>query len=120
MAAAHAGCHISAFCRNPLHPGPCKGWKHHLGLVSPGALHALEKVRHDQLESKRQAKVKALKEAGKAIPKSLQTPIVYDPAKNKHLQQPDKITPGLGIPTKGLTPEAAKKTLEAIPTKAQV
>lgn len=120
MVAAHAGCHISAFCRNPLHPGPCKGWKHHLGLVSPGALHALEKVRHDQLESKRQAKVKALKEAGKAIPKSLQTPIVYDPAKNKHLQQPDKITPGLGIPTKGLTPEAAKKTLEAIPTKAQV
>jgi hypothetical protein len=120
MAAAHAGCHISAFCRNPLHPGPCKGWKHHLGLVSPGALHALEKVRHEKLEQKRQAKVKALQDAGHAVPKSLLKPIVYDPAKNKYLQQPDKITPGLGIPTKGLTPEAAKATLEKIPTKAQV
>lgn len=120
MVAAHAGCHVSAFCRNPLHPGPCKGWKGHLGLVSPGALHALEKVRHEQLDKKRIAKVNALKAAGKPIPKHLLTPIVYDPAKNKHLQGGDKITPGLGIPTKGLTPEAAKATLDKIPTKAQV
>lgn len=120
MAAAHAGCHISAFCRNPLHPGPCKGWKHHLGLVSPGALHALEKIRHEKLESNRKAKVKALQDAGHAVPKKLLTPIVYDPTKNKHILQPDKITPGLGIPTKGLTPETAKATLDAIPTKAQV
>lgn len=120
MQAAHSGCHISAFCRNPLHPGPCKGWKHHLGLVSPGALHALEKIRHEQLEKKRQSKVQALKDAGHAIPKHLATPIVYDPAKNKHIQQPDKITPGLSIPTKGLTPEAAQETLKKIPTKAQV
>lgn len=120
MTAAHAGCHVSAFCRNPLHPGPCKGWKGHLGLVSPGALHALEKIRHEQLDKKRVAKVNALKAAGKPVPKHLLTPIVYDPAKNKHLQGGDKITPGLGIPTKGLTPEAAKDTLDKIPTKAQV
>jgi hypothetical protein len=122
MAAAHAGCHISAFCRNPLHPGPCKGWKHHLGLVSPGALHALEKVRHEKLEQKRQAKVKALQDAGHAVPKSLLKPIVYDPAKNKYLNNPEHgtVTPGLGVPTKGLTPETAKATLESIPTKAQV
>lgn len=120
MERAHAGCHVSAFCRNPLHPGPCKGWKHHLGLVSPGALHALEKARYEKLEESRKSKVAALLAQGKKVPKSLQTPIVYDPAKNPHITNPDKITPGLGIPTQGLTPEAAKKTLEGIPTKAQV
>lgn len=30
---AHAGCREDQFCRNPLHPGPCKGWKKNL----PGA-----------------------------------------------------------------------------------
>lgn len=120
MAAAHADCHISAFCRNPLHPGPCKGWKHHLGLVSPGALHALEKARYEKLEERRKSKVAALLAQGKKVPASLQKPIVYDPAKNPHITNPDKITPGLGIPTPGLTPEAAQKTLEKIPTKAQV
>jgi hypothetical protein len=24
----HDACSIAAFCRNPLHPGPCKGWRH--------------------------------------------------------------------------------------------
>lgn len=120
MERAHAGCHISSFCRNPLHPGPCKGWKHHLGLVSPGALHALEKVRHEKLEEKRKSKVAALLAEGKKVPNHLQTPIVYDPTKNPHIANPDKITPGLGIPTKGLTPETAKATLDAIPTKEQV
>lgn len=120
MERAHAGCHVSAFCRNPLHPGPCKGWKHHLGLVSPGALHALEKARYEKLEERRKSKVAALLAQGKRVPKSLQTPIVYDPAKNPHITNPDKITPGLGIPTQGLTPEAAKKTIAAVPTASDL
>jgi len=114
MQAAHAGCHISAFCRNPLHPGPCKGWKHHLGLVSPGALHALEKVRHDKLEERRKAKVDALTKAGHPVPKKLLTPIVYDPAKNKHIgpNSGPAVTPG----SPNLTPAAAKKAVAAVPT----
>lgn len=118
MAAAHADCHISAFCRNPLHPGPCKGWKHHLGLVSPGALHALERSRHDKLEARRVAKVQALKNAGHPIPKKLLTPIVYDPAKNKHIgpNAGPPVTPG----SPNLTPDVAKKAVAAIPTAADL
>jgi hypothetical protein len=36
VAAAHWGCEIGEFCRNPLHPGPCKGWKHTLHAWLPG------------------------------------------------------------------------------------
>ena len=122
MRTAHDGCDLSAFCRNPLHPGPCKGWKHHLGLVSPGALHALEKARHDKLEEKRKAKVAALLAEGKKVPAHLKKPIVYDPAKSPFINNPEhgKVTPGLGIPTQGLTEKAAQETLAKIPTKAQV
>lgn len=110
MAAAHAGCHLSAFCRNPLHPGPCKGWKHNLGFVAPGALHALEKARHEKLEAKRQEKVKALKEAGHAVPKHLLTPIVYDPAKSKFIgKQPPLVSPAEAAKNVGPT----KADLEA-------
>lgn len=50
---AHAGCDISTFCRNPLHPGPCKGWKRDLGRLAPGALTALEKARKARVEERR-------------------------------------------------------------------
>lgn len=36
MASAHLACEVGHFCRNPLHPGPCKGWKKNLpGYVPP-------------------------------------------------------------------------------------
>src|ERR1041384_1180509 len=70
----HATC-STTFCRNPLHPGPCKGWKHTLKKVAPGAYDALEKVRIQKLEEKRKSKIKALQEAGKKIPKHLTKPI---------------------------------------------
>lgn len=28
---AHFYCEVDAYCRNPLHPGPCKGWTRQLG-----------------------------------------------------------------------------------------
>jgi len=59
------------FCRAPLHPGPCKGWKHKLRQVAPGVYDALEKVRIQKLEEKRKAKIKALKDAGLPVPKKL-------------------------------------------------
>lgn len=31
----HASCLVGRFCRNPLHPGPCKGWRRQLD-VNPG------------------------------------------------------------------------------------
>lgn len=74
----HDLCTLTA-CRHPLHPGPCKGWKHTLHTVSPGAYHALEKARVEKLNSKRVAKIEALKAQGKPIPKGLLKPITYDP-----------------------------------------
>lgn len=45
----HAGCDLLTFCRNPLHPGPCKGWKDRLKVVAPGV--------HRMIEEDRLAKV---------------------------------------------------------------
>jgi hypothetical protein len=70
----HATC-ATTFCRNPLHPGPCKGWKHTLKKVAPGAYDALEKARIEKLNQKRTAKIKQLQDAGKKIPKALLKPI---------------------------------------------
>lgn len=76
----HDLCTLTA-CRMPLHPGPCKGWKHTLHAVSPGAYHTLEKARVEKANTRRIAKIEALKQAGKPIPKSLLTPITYDASK---------------------------------------
>jgi 8-oxo-dGTP pyrophosphatase MutT (NUDIX family) len=115
---AHAGCHVSSFCRNPLHPGPCKGWKHHLGLVSPGALHALEKARHEKLEARRKDRVAALEKAGQKVPARLRKPVVYDPAKNPYIgpNAGPAVTPG----SPNLTPDAAKKAVAAVPTASDL
>ncbi len=94
------------FCRNPLHPGPCKGWKHTLKQVAPGALDALEKVRLKKLNDKRMAKIKALKDAGKSVPKSLLKPIVAKEPK----PGPNPVTPDTG-PVK-LNPATEKKLTE--------
>jgi 8-oxo-dGTP pyrophosphatase MutT (NUDIX family) len=77
VAAAHWGCEVGEFCRNPLHPGPCKGWKHTLHAVAPGAYHAYEKTRVEKLNERRRAKIAALKAQGKPVPKSLLKDITY-------------------------------------------
>jgi 8-oxo-dGTP pyrophosphatase MutT (NUDIX family) len=115
----HSECELSTFCRNPLHPGPCKGWKRHLGFVAPGALHALERARHDKLEQRRKDRVAALVKAGQPVPKRLLTPITYDPAKNKHLQPLPAGTPNPpGI--QPITPAQAKQAIGTVRTAADI
>lgn len=63
----HADCGLSVYCRNPLHPGPCKGWKKHLGATAPGVLAALEKVRHQKLAESRAKRSAAKSEAEKIV-----------------------------------------------------
>jgi hypothetical protein len=75
---AHETCSLTA-CLNPLHPGPCKGWKGTLFKTSEGAYHALEAARVEKANAARLKKIQALKDAGKPIPKKLLTPIVAKP-----------------------------------------
>lgn len=78
---AHEDCSLTA-CLNPLHPGPCKGWKGTLHEVSPGAWHALEAARVEKANHKRIQKIEALKAQGKPIPHKLLQPIVVKPNPN--------------------------------------
>lgn len=110
----HDGCTLTA-CLNPLHPGPCKGWKHNLFKSAPEAFHALEKAKADQANSKRLAKIKALKDAGKPIPKSLLVPI--QPKSHPDAGKTAKAATGEAhaagqVVTKeaGITPSAAPST----------
>lgn len=75
---AHDTCTLTA-CLNPLHPGPCKGWKHSLFQTAPNAWHALEAARVEKANKRRLEKIEALKAAGKPIPKKLLVPIVAKP-----------------------------------------
>lgn len=75
---AHEDCSLTA-CLNPLHPGPCKGWKGTLFKAAPHAYHALEAARVEKANKNRLAKIQALKDAGKPIPKKLLEPIVAKP-----------------------------------------
>lgn len=77
VSSAHWWCSIGEFCRNPLHPGPCKGWKHMLHSIAPGAYHAYEKQRVAKLNEKRKAKIAELEAAGKKIPAYLKKEITY-------------------------------------------
>lgn len=72
---AHDTCSLTA-CLNPLHPGPCKGWKGTLHEVSPGAWHTLEAARVEKANHRRVAKIEALKAQGKPIPHKLLQPIL--------------------------------------------
>jgi hypothetical protein len=63
----HADCDLSVYCRNPLHPGPCKGWKKHLGVTAPGVLSALEKIRKEKLAESRAKRAAAKAEAEKIV-----------------------------------------------------
>jgi hypothetical protein len=65
MTLAHEDCAISTFCKNPLHPGPCKGWKKKLGVEAPGALKAIEAA-HKEKVAARRVKVAEAKSAAAA------------------------------------------------------
>lgn len=67
-ARAHTDCEMTTFCRNPLHPGPCKGWKKTLAKVAPGALKIIEEERLRKVRERREAREKE-KAAGGDKPK---------------------------------------------------
>lgn len=75
---AHDTCSLTA-CLNPLHPGPCKGWKGSLFDAAPGAWHALEAAKVEKANTARVKKIADLKAKGLPIPKKLLTPIVAKP-----------------------------------------
>lgn len=76
---AHEPCSLTA-CRNPLHPGPCKGWKHTLHAVSPGAYHQLEAERVRKANERRLKRIADLKAQNKPIPRRLLEEIKPKPA----------------------------------------
>lgn len=74
----HDLCSLTA-CRLPLHPGPCKGWKHTLHLTAPGVYHTLERERVAKANQRRVAKIAQLQAQGKPVPAALRKPITYSP-----------------------------------------
>jgi len=54
VAAVHVWCDVDTFCRNPLHPGPCKGWKHTLKQVAPEIHRRIEETRLEQVRVRRE------------------------------------------------------------------
>lgn len=73
---AHADCNISVFCRNPLHPGPCKGWRKSLGHLAPGALTALDKAQKAKVAERRAAREQARSTAaGRLTKRELASPL---------------------------------------------
>lgn len=68
-ARAHEDCGLTTFCRNPLHPGPCKGWKKTLAKVAPGALKIIEEERLRKVRERRQAREKEKGAGGGDKPK---------------------------------------------------
>ena len=57
------------FCRNPLHPGPCKGWKHSLKAIAPDVHAEKERKRLEQVHARREAKRRAARDAGLPEPR---------------------------------------------------
>lgn len=51
----HAECQPGEFCRAPLHPGPCKGWKKRLRQIAPGVADALDKAEKDKKSAPKKA-----------------------------------------------------------------
>jgi len=76
---AHEPCSLTA-CRNPLHPGPCKGWKHTLHSVSPHIYKQLEDERVKKANERRVKRIADLRSQGKPIPRRLLTEIKPKPA----------------------------------------
>lgn len=85
---AHESCWIASFCRAPLHPGPCKGWKKKLGTDAPGILKAIESVRKEKLAAKRKATAEAKSSAEKNLTgRQLASPLHAKKAKIKAANQ---------------------------------
>lgn len=110
----HQACELSTFCRNPLHPGPCKGWKKTLGKIAPGALNALQKAHGEKVAARRAARAAAKSEAEKRVatgPAHILThPLI---AKKKTLEHVNTIL--------GDSPEKAQaKAGKAILNKAEI
>lgn len=82
----HDLCAVDAFCRNPLHPGPCKGWKNTLGKVAPGALKVIEDERKRKVAVRRAAK--AAKVAAPPV-----TPPVIPPTESPSGHKPGRWAP---------------------------
>jgi 8-oxo-dGTP pyrophosphatase MutT (NUDIX family) len=76
---AHEPCSLTA-CRAPLHPGPCKGWKHTLHSVSPHIYKQLEEERVRKANHRRLQRIATLKAANKPIPRKLLEEIKAKPA----------------------------------------
>lgn len=139
---AHDTCTLTA-CLNPLHPGPCKGWKGTLFKTAPHAFHALEAARVEKANATRLKKIQALKEAGKPIPKKLLQPIVAKPHPHAgktangatgeahaagmavthnagvHLSEPGKVTLGQAVKTIKATDATSEKGAKGLkPTVA--
>jgi hypothetical protein len=75
-ALAHEGCSLTQFCRNPLHPGPCKGWKKKLGIEAPGALKALDSAHKEGVAKRRAARLEAKSAAEKNLrPSQVASPL---------------------------------------------
>ncbi len=65
----HCGCNVAEFCRNPLHPGPCAGWKKTLKAVAPGVHDMIERDRLEKVAARR--KERELAKGGGGKPGSL-------------------------------------------------
>lgn len=65
----HLDCNLNVFCRNPLHPGPCKGWKHSLKAIAPDVHAEKERKRLEQVHARREAKRQAARDAGLPEPR---------------------------------------------------
>ena len=63
---AHAGC--AEFCRAPLHPGPCRGWRSRLRQKNPERARKLDERDRAQREGRTPAKKAPAKKAAPAAP----------------------------------------------------
>lgn len=133
---AHDTCSLTA-CLNPLHPGPCKGWKGTLFDTAPAAWHTLEAAKVEKANHVRVKKIEALKAQGKPIPHKLLQPIAakehphagktankasgeahaagkaVSDAAGVHVNEPGKVTLGKAIKSQpvALGPKGKKPTV---------
>lgn len=84
-ALAHEGCSLTTFCKNPLHPGPCKGWRKKLGMEAPGVAKALDKIHKEGVATRRAKRLEAKSTAEKGLgARQLSSPLHAKKATAKH------------------------------------
>lgn len=99
----HGACTLT-FCRNPLHPGPCKGWRDHLRRNAPGVARALDRVDADRREARRKANAPA------SVP--AQTPAGITRRQADGLESIGRLGAG-GAPLRYVSPQTRKKLADA-------